>query len=318
MLVAVVMLPSCLGDNDNITYYDDVAITSFSMGTLNRYVTTTLDGKDTTYKVTFAGSGYKVAIDQVGCRIFNVDSLPVGTDVKHVVCSLSVRNSALTTMKSMTSDSLFSFSSTDSIDFSEPRTIRVFSTDGYHYRDYVVSIAARKYAAGTLLWTAADAAQMPAADAVADSIDVSRLDDDASLLPVTSLAYVSWTTANDVHYALWAGLRAETDTAMTLWRKVSDAGHAGQWTYMTQAEDNLYYLPAMTQLALVYYDGSLLALGSNGTVYQSRDQGITWKTNSKLTMPEGFGGAPLTAVVSDGWIWLKDGLGQVWRGTMNK
>jgi hypothetical protein len=35
-------------------------------------------------------------------------------------------------------------------------------------------------------------------------------------------------------------------------------------------------------------------------------------------MPEGFGGAPLKAVVSEGYLWLQDGKGRVWRGVMNK
>jgi len=319
MLVAVLMLPSCLGSDDDVTVYDDVAITSFTLGTLNRYVTKTLsDGSDSTYKVTYAGSAYKVAIDQMGFRIFNVDSLPVGTDVKHVVCTMVTRNNALITIKSMTSDSLFTYSSTDSIDFSQPRTFRVFSTDGLYYRDYVVSISARQYAAGSLLWTAMGNTAMPEAEIVPDSIDEQNIADDASLLPSKSLAYVSWTAADNIKYSLWAGLRADTDTAMTLWRKVSDANHAGQWVYMTQAEDNPYYLPAMSQAALVYYGGSLLALGGNGAIYQSRDQGITWKSSSTQKMPEGFGGAPLKAVVSEGYLWLQDGKGRVWRGVMNK
>jgi len=320
MLVAVLLLPSCLkSDDDDVSLYDDVAVTSFSLGTLNRYVTTTLStGSDTTYKVSFAGSAYKVAIDQLGGRIFNSDSLPTFTDLKHVVCTLVTRNSALITLKSLTSDSVFVYSSADSIDFSQPRTFRIFSTDGEHYRDYVVSLSVRQNEAGKLLWTAVDRAQMPAADVVADSIDASQIDADASLLPVMSLAYVSWTGSNNMQYALWAGLRSETDTAMTLWRKVWDDGHAGRWTYMTQAEDNPYYLPAMTQVALVYCGGQLLALGSNGTVYNSTDQGITWKTDSKLTLPDDFGGAPLTAVVKDGWLWLQDGNGQVWRGVLTK
>ena len=319
ILTATLLLPSCLGSDDNTTYYDDVAITSFSLGTLNRYLTTTTSaGNDSIYKVTYAGSGYKVAIDQLNGRIFNCDSLPMKTDLKHVVCTLTTRNSALVTVKSMTSDSLFTYSSTDSLDFSEPRTFRIISTDGEHYRDYTVSLSARQYEAGTLLWTAVEDSPMPEIDIVVDSIDKQQLDADTSLLPRLSLAYVSWMAANNVKYAMWAGLRAETDTAMTIWRKVSDADHAGQWVYMTQAEDNPYYLPAMGQVELVYFGGQILALGSNGVVYQSIDQGITWRTSSKLSLPDGFGGAPLKAVVSDGWLWLSDAEGHVWRGILNK
>lgn len=319
MLTATLLLPSCLGSDDDATYYDDVAITSFSLGTLNRYLTTTSSaGDDSIYKVSYAGSTYKVAIDQLGGRIFNCDSLPIKTDLKHVVCTLATRNSALVTLKSMISDSLFTFSSTDSLDFSEPRTFRVFSTDGEHHRDYVVSLSVRQYEAGTLLWTAMEDGQMPEIDIEIDSIDEQQLDADASFLPRMSLAYVSWTAANNVKYAMWAGLRTETDTAMTIWRKMSDADHTGKWVYMTQAEDNPYYLPAMAQVALVYYNRQLLALGSNGVIYQSCDQGITWQTNSNLAFPDGFGGAPLKAVVADGGIWLSDANGRVWRGILNK
>lgn len=319
VVLMTMFLPSCLNTDDEATYYDDVAITSFSLGTLNRYLTTTkADGTDSVYKVSFAGSGYKVAVDQLGCRIFSSDSLPLGTDLKHVVCTLATRNNALITVKSMISDSVFAFSSADSLDFSKPRTLRIFSTDGEHSRDYIVTLSARQHNPGKLLWSARSAAEMPIFDESVDSIDVTSLDADASLLPKLSLTYVSWKGINDIHYAMWAGLRNEADTAMTIWRKVSDAEHTGRWVYMAQAEDNPYYLPAMEQMALVYYGGSLLALGSDGHIYQSRDHGITWKTNSNLVLPDGFGGAPLTAIASDGCLWLKDGNGFVWSGTMTK
>lgn len=317
----MLLLPSCLGNDDDATVYDDVAVTSFTLGTLNRYVTkTTSAGNDTTYKVSYTGSLYKMAIDHVGCRIFNNDSLPIGTDLKHVVCTLATRNSAVIAVKSLTSDSVFSYSSKDSLDFSVPRTFRIFSTDGKHYRDYTVTLSARQHEAGTLVWTSMTGSSLlgPTFNTEADSIDLTNIDSDASLVPQLRLAYVGWDAANDMHYDLWAGLRAETDTAMTLWRKVSDSEHAGQWVLMTQAEDNPYYLPAMEQVALVYYDGSLLALGSNGTIYQSRDQGITWKTDSNLTMPDGFSGAPMKAVVSDGWLWLQDRRTNTWRGYLTK
>lgn len=320
MLVSVLLLPSCLGSDDDATYYDDVAITSFTLGTMTRTVTITKStGVDTTYNVSYSGSSYKICIDQMGYRIFNSDSLLMGTDLKHVVCTLTTRNSAVVAVKSLTSDSLLTYSSTDSIDFSQPRTFRIISTDGDHYRDYTVTLSVRQREAGVLIWSAADAAQMPeSADMVADSIDMQQLDDDASLVPQLSLAGVAWMGTNDMRYDLWAGLRTETDKAMTIWRKLSDADHAGRWVYMTQAEDNPFYLPAMEQVALVYYSGRLLALGSKGVIYQSTDQGITWKQNSDISMPEGFGGAPLKAIVSNGYLWLKDGQGQVWRGYLTK
>jgi hypothetical protein len=313
-LLTAVLLASCLSDDDEVTVYDDVAVTSMTLGTLNRYVTTTTSaGKDSLYRVAYAGSSVRLTIDQLGGRIFATDSLPVGTDLKHVVCTLVTKNSALVTLKSVTSDSLTVYSSTDSIDFTQPRVFRIFSTDGQHARDYTVTLAVRRQAAGVLRWSATDM-EVDVQSVAIDPIDPARLDADASLVPQLSLDGVVWSTATGEEYTLWAGRCNESDTAMTLWRHIKDAGHDGLWTLMTQAEDNPYYLPAMEQVRLVYYQGVLLALGSNGSVYRSQDQGITWHTSSQLLMPDGFSGAPFSVVNIGGALWLKDSQGHTWIG----
>lgn len=57
-------LSSCLGENDSYTYYNDAAITNFSLGTLNRYFhKTRVDGTDSVYKRTLNCSGYTFYID---------------------------------------------------------------------------------------------------------------------------------------------------------------------------------------------------------------------------------------------------------------
>ena len=95
MLAATLLTTSCLGsDDDDVTTYDDVAIMSFTLGTLNRYLTTTSStGADSTYKTTYAGSSYKMNIDHLGGRIFNSDSLLNGTDNRHVLCTITTSNS---------------------------------------------------------------------------------------------------------------------------------------------------------------------------------------------------------------------------------
>lgn len=318
VLSTAILLPSCLGDDDDVTLYDDVAITAVTLGTLNSYLTTTAsDGSDSVYKRAYGGSSFQMAIDQIGHRIWNVDSLPLGTDLKHVVCTLTAKNNGLVAILSTSSDSMKLVTTTDSIDFSVPRTLRVISSDAEHYRDYVMTLTARQQETGRLVWAEADAALMPAEPTV-DSIDVTRLDADAALVPQLALTGVTWQGRGNVEYTLWAGMTAETDTAMTLWRRLRDASHEGNWVLMTQAEDNPYYLPAAAQIALVYTNGKLLALSSNGNVYSSEDQGLTWKTDEKLTMPEDFGGAPMRAVTGNGFIWLQDGTGRVWRGYISR
>ena len=125
------LMTACLGgDDEQGTTYSDMAITAVTLGTLNRYTETVSSstGNDTVVKSTLTGSNYRLTIDQVGHRIYNQDSLPVGTDLKHVVISsISTKNNGMVYLKSLTSDSVRYLSTTDSVDFTLPRTLRVFA-----------------------------------------------------------------------------------------------------------------------------------------------------------------------------------------------
>lgn len=152
----VFLLASCLSSDDSdITYYEDTAITSFSVGTLNQYLTTkSSQGTDSTYKTTVSGSKYKFYIDQANCLIYNVDSLPYGVDASKVVCTISSKNSGTVVLKSMTSDSLSLYSSSDSIDFSQPREVRVYSNSQSNYRTYTIRVNVHKEEADSFKWSA--------------------------------------------------------------------------------------------------------------------------------------------------------------------
>ncbi|MBO4851104.1 MAG: hypothetical protein J5529_09440 [Prevotella sp.] len=154
LLASVVTLTSCLGgDDDEITYPSDAAINAFSLGTLNRYITTTSStGADSTYKATVTGSNYKFYIDQVARTIYNPDSLPYGTDVKHVICNITSRNSGTVLLKNINSDTLMYYNSTDSIDFSVPRKLKVVSLDGSNTVDYTVTVNVHKEEADSFFW----------------------------------------------------------------------------------------------------------------------------------------------------------------------
>ena len=95
LLSVMLVCVSCLGDNETqTTYPEDAAITSFTLGTLKQYVTTKAkNGSDSTYTKSITGSNYKVYIDQINRKIYNPDSLPFGTDVKHVLCTVASKNS---------------------------------------------------------------------------------------------------------------------------------------------------------------------------------------------------------------------------------
>lgn len=153
-LSTMFLLTSCLNNSDDTsTYYGDTAITAFTLGTLNRYVhVKTSAGKDSTYKSTLTGSSYNFYIDQISKTIYNPDSLPIWTDNSKVVCTITSKNGGLIYSKSMKSDSIFYHNSSDSVDFSKPRTFYVYATDGSAYRQYTIKVNVHQELSDTFMW----------------------------------------------------------------------------------------------------------------------------------------------------------------------
>lgn len=359
LLAACLLLTSCLNSSDDdVTTYNNTAIKSFALGTLNRYLhTKTSSGKDSVYKSTYPATTYKMNIDQLNHRISNADSLLMGTDVKHVVCTVTTSNNGVVFVKSMTSDTLFYLNSgKDSVDFSKPRVLRVFAADGSGYRDYTVSLSVRQQNAGSFKWVEAEKGSFPddaddtlrqrakeagmnylgrtAPEAYAigadgllkESEDDGKtwsddlLDTDAKWLPNKNVAFVSWQLDYKTDYALLAGQSDMAEKAMVLWRKLADDDGGGRWVYMPLDDANPYYLPRLDKVELVYYDDIVLAFGSNKKVYQSRDQGITWKVTTLYSLPSEVG-ANTFRVCSDedDYLWVTDtASGRTWKGKLTE
>ena len=109
MVAALCMYTSCLkSDSDSdVKYYDDTAITVFTLGTLNRTLhTTNAAGNDSTYKGTVAGSGYSMLIDQAQGTISNEKLLPTGTDISKVITSVTTKNGGTVVVNLRTHDGL--------------------------------------------------------------------------------------------------------------------------------------------------------------------------------------------------------------------
>ena len=152
------LLSSCLGnDDEEVTYYGDTAITSFVLGTLNRTMTTkTTSGEDSTYTSTVAGSTYKCYIDQVNRVIYNADSLPKGTDLSRVQVTIGTKNGGGVLIKNIDSDTLNYYSTTDSIDFTVPRILTVYSYVGNNmsvHTDYTVRLSVHQEESDMFVWT---------------------------------------------------------------------------------------------------------------------------------------------------------------------
>ena len=152
MLSAIVMCSSCLSNSDvEYDYSDDSAISAFSLGNV-QYVAGQhkATGKDSIVSKNF--SSVKFRIDQLGGKIYNVDSLPMQALAAKVLCTLSTYNSGVVGLKSATSDTVKYFASTDTIDFTTPRTFIVYSNSGLGFRRYTVSVNVHKQDSATFVW----------------------------------------------------------------------------------------------------------------------------------------------------------------------
>lgn len=146
LITATLSLSSCLSsDETTVEYTHDTAITAFSLGSLDRY-TKTKAGKDTLLKANVTGSDYKFSIDQAQRSIYNVDSLPCGVRSTAILATISSKNnSPILLMDINKTDSVAAYySSSDSINFSTPRLIRVYSSDYSAYAQYKVTVNVHK------------------------------------------------------------------------------------------------------------------------------------------------------------------------------
>ena len=240
ILVGSSCLSSCFKDNETtVTLYNETTITGLQLTLVNRYVQgQTSTGKDTVYirKLTTFPS---FTIDHDNGLIFNTDSLPYDCDMKHVLINLTASSHTGTLfIKDVDSDDLFFYNSTDSIDFSVPRIVCAYNTDGTLFKSYQVTMNKHLLPTNTLIWEERPLDEYPTVEeeerakwesivekaglkefigaareeAYAYSFDdelmvthdggqtweIDNLDDDESLLPVENFHMVWYPLENDL------------------------------------------------------------------------------------------------------------------------
>lgn len=267
-------------------------VSGVTLGSLNRTMhTTSSTGADSTYVVSVSGSNYPMYIDQISNRIYNADSLPVGTDItKTVFSSLSASGSV--SIKTLTENKDTLFATTDSTDFSSPRIITAYSTDGTLKRDYIMEVRVHQEEADSCVWQriaqSAQNAIAPFVESRALCVDnelyvFGRLNDGTTRLVQTSTAAPAFdhsvqiaTTSGkalDVRsvqhfkgrfYALADGQVVQTATAGEAWAETATA-------------------TSFNALAGISSD-SLYAIG-DGRVFASAD-GINWVAGTVDTEDE--------------------------------
>lgn len=351
MVACVILCSSCLGSNDttDVTGYNEMAITAFKLTTVNRYVHTTgKSGNDSVYKKSLSNP-VVFTINQETHEIYNTDSLPHDTDAKHILASITSYNSSDILIKSVVGDTLTYYSSTDSIDFSQPREIRVYAIDRSGYRSYNVKVNIHQVDNSQILWEQMTAEDVPASglatglkafigSGTKESYAISQdgqlmvstdggdtwtpdsIGDDPAMLPTDNIAFLSvpFTVNDSTDYQLMVGTTPNYPEGCVVWRKIAEyaAGSApSKWVLIPVEDYNVYTLPWLEHLNLLSYRGLILAIGNDGKIYQSRDLGITWKVTSSYTLPEGLKSNNLSAWTVDEYIWLVgNDTGEVWRG----
>ena len=142
LFVAACTITSCLDTEViEVEYNTNASITGFSI--TDSIVT--IIGTDTT---AILGADYPFIIDQNEGRIYNADSLPVGTDISKVVVDITADTYGIYIQAE--EDSLWE--STDSLDFRRPVYFKVVSEMGTPGRTYKAEINVHQQDPDTLIW----------------------------------------------------------------------------------------------------------------------------------------------------------------------
>lgn len=313
LLTAAFLLTSCLSDDEDvITLYDDAAITAFQITSADvQKHTLSSTGEDSVYVETDTSvSGYPFSINQVKGEIFNVDSLPVGIDATRLLCAWSAKNNGLVYIQNEAGDSIRYLSTTDSIDFSKPRKVVVYSSDYSVSREYTVTVNIRKEEAGAFGWQRmADSPELAALQgmrAVELGGRVLVLGDEGGRTVIYSTTDGSaWTrSAATLGQNIYNNVVSKNDTLFVL--------DGGAVRYSLDGETFVTVAQAASLSRLV--GGStteLYALDAGGALMVSVDGGQTWNADYVDDAPSllpvqdiSYSCAPLTSTDSTDYVIL--------------
>lgn len=227
------------------------------------------------------------SIDLVKGLIFNADSLPVGTKVTKLVPVISTLQGAsmiqLKVTRSNNTDTTYNYltNSTDSIDFTNPVTLRVVSPNGVTERTYTITVNVHKTVADSLAWGDNAAMRLPSEFAVPEAQRTVRRGDDLFCLTAKGNQYSIGTHIGDINDLNGASM------------------NPNEWRV---SRVNFPFTPDVNTFAAT--DDALYILAADGTLYRSLDDGATWQSTS-LKWHSIYGGyqSSIMGAVNDGGAW---------------
>ena len=280
LLATVFLMASCLESDNDYTYTDDCAISSFSVTTAkqNTFVKTSDGLRDSLVVKELTLSNYKFYIDQINGKIYNPDSLPCGVDAKKLLCSVSNSSAGLVVIKKEKSDSLDYFSSTDSLDFSVDREVQVVSNSGLSVKKYTVHVNVHKEQADSFAWHAtpicAELKNLQGIKTAAVNGKLLLLGTDGNNTLVYANNGTQWTKCET---NLGHNLAADAYKSLVTkddYAYISDGGNIVRtndgktWNIMGEATD-VTRLVAASRYSLYGY-------ATDGRLMTSKDNGATW------------------------------------------
>ncbi len=152
-LTAMTVFTSCL-DSDGVLSEEYTPYAILRSVTIGDIITKSTvkgsDGNDSIVTKTVKGEFYPFTVNMNTYEAYNVDSLPVGTNVKRVATKISCDGIAYIYVDSLKRYELMVES--DSFDFTTPLKILVASTDGTNSQEYKVSLNVHTLDPNQLYW----------------------------------------------------------------------------------------------------------------------------------------------------------------------
>lgn len=280
LLASAVLCTSCLNSDNDFVYDDDAAITAFTLGNINQtFFCKTKDGlRDSSYVKSVDFSSVKMTIDHLGGRIFNADSLPLGCNITKVLATASTRNSGMVGIKNVDSDTTRIFSSTDSVDYTKPRELIVYSNSTLSNHKYKVTLNVHKEDGDKFVWTKLNNNTTEVGiSALKDMRMVALPNNQLVLAGTDGTATRLYTSADGSN---WSQTTPATLDANAYQNLMTDGENAlfisGVYLYAT-TDGKSWTWTATTQKQLVAASTKLLvAYDAEGALNSSADNGQTW------------------------------------------
>ncbi len=279
MLAVICLFTSCLSDDNETVTYDDTAVTTFTLGTVRCYRTVkSYDGlRDSTYSYTYSASTIPVFIDQVNKRIYNEDSLSVGTDLSRVLVTVATKNNGIALFKNTNDEQWTYYSSADSVDLSTERTLRVVSSDGLNTADYKVNIVRHNEYADSFSWK-----RMPVEQTIASftSMKAAKAGEKVFILGNDAAGNTKLLATTDG--SSWSECTLPTANAMntasiTTINDVLTVYADGIIFYSTDGEQWTTITPNTALKNIIGgCKGEMYATANDGSIMVSTDNGATW------------------------------------------